>query len=379
MTTDLARRRASAQLLDRPAELTDPADVLRRAAGIQAQDPVAALLGVRARARSVTANDVFRARGEDRSIVRVWAMRGTLHLLATEDLAWQEPLYAEKELAWARRRMSDGFGLDRRTQDKASRVVGRLLEREGVVARKDALTAIAEAGVEFERASVGHHLARLPVLEGTALLGPERGRETTYVLKGDWIQVPSPMAREEALAELARRYLTAFGPATEADFSAWSGLPLRDCRAGLAAIASELEEAASREGVLLSVRGAARRLPRPGQVRMLPAFDNHYLAHRDRAFAIEPAQHTKVFPGGGIIRPTVAVDGRAAATWRTSRAGGRLTVEVEPLGPLDGSVRKAIEAEVKDIGRFEGISAILRRLRRGRPPRYDHAPEEEGN
>lgn len=349
----LARARASAQLLDRPADLKDPAEVVRRAAGIQAQDPVAARLGIRARSRKITAEDVNRARAEDRSIVRVWAMRGTLHLLTAEDVAWQAPLYAEAELKWARRRMADGFGLDRRAQDRASKLVRRMLSADGVVARKDALDRLAEAGIEFERASVGHHLARLPVLEGFAMLGPERGRETTYVVAEDWIGPQKPLARPQALAELARRYLAAFGPADERDFAAWSGLGLRDCRAGLEAIAKELEEVSVGDRKLVAIRGAARRLPRSLLVRLLPGFDNHYLAHVDRGFAIDPGHVSRVWPGGGIIRPTLTVDGRAVATWKTRRTKGRVQVAVDPFGTLDSGEEEALEAEVRDVGRFE--------------------------
>lgn len=291
--------------------------------------------------------------------MRVWAMRGTLHLLATEDLSWQVPLFAERELAWGRRRLAEGFGIDRSAQDRAARVITRMLAEEGRVARKAVLDRLAETGMEFDRASAGHHLSRLPVLEGTALLGPEEGRETTYVVKENWIDRVRPLEREAALAELARRYLGAFGPAGDRDMSAWSGLGLRDCRAGLASIGGGTEEVSIGGERLLALRGATRRLPRAGLTRMLPAFDNHYLAHRDRAFAIDSENVARVWPGGGIIRPTIAVDGRAVATWRTRRDRGHVHVSVDPFAPLSDEAVAAVEVEVADIGRFEGLEAAV--------------------
>lgn len=355
----LGRVRASAQLFDRPPDLTDPADVIRRAAGIQAQDPVASRLGVRARSRTLTAADVDEARSEDRSIVRVWAMRGTLHLLNTEDLAWQVPIYTEPELKWARGRMADGFGIDRRQQDRASNILRRMLASEGRIARKHALDRLVEKGFQFDRASVGHHLARLPVLEGFALLGPENGRETTYVVAEDWVGRVKPLERGAALAELARRYFAGFGPASDRDFASWSGLPLRDSRAGIEAISADLEEVTVGPERLWGLKGSARRLPQSPLIRMLPGFDNHYLAHRDREFAIDPDEVARVWPGGGIIRPTVTVDGKAAGTWGTKRAKGKVAIKIDPFRPFDDAEMSAIEAEVADIGRFEDAEATL--------------------
>ncbi|MGH2992884.1 MAG: winged helix DNA-binding domain-containing protein [Solirubrobacterales bacterium] len=347
--------RAAAQLLNRPGALRDPAEVVRRTAGIQAQDANAARLGIRARSARTTASDVERARAEERSIVRVWAMRGTLHLLATEDLGWQLPLFAEPELEWSRRRLSEALGVDRGAQERAVRMIAGMLEAEGTVTRREVLDRLESAGVAFDRQTAGHHLPRLAVLEGVALLGPDRGRETTYVLARDWIEELRRAPRDSALAELARRYLAAFGPADERDMAAWAGLNLGDCRAGLAAIASELAEVRVGERRLAMLRTAKLRAGRGRLVRLLPGFDNYLIGHASREFAV-PSEHTRrIWPGGGIIRPTLLVDGVVAGTWTTRRAAGRIRVSLEGFAPLDEEVRAAVSREVEDIGRFEGL------------------------
>jgi hypothetical protein len=355
----LGRVRAAAQLLHRPSSLRDPADVVRRAAGIQAQDANAARLGIRARSGTVAASHVDRARAEDRSIVRTWAMRGTLHLLATEDLAWQRPLFARRELEWSRRRLSEALGVGRRTQDRAVRLIARVLEADGIVTRREIMDRLESGGIEFDRQTAGHHLPRLAVLEGIACLGPDRGRDTTYVLAHDWIGEPRTADRERALAEVARRYVAGFGPADAEDMASWAGLGLGDCRAALASIASELAEVRVGTRTLLAPRRGAPRAPRRRLVRLLPGFDNYLLGHRDREFAVDPRHVREVWPGGGIIRPTVVVDGRVVGTWTTRRASGRVRVSLRALEPLEDDITEAISREVDDVGRFEGLTATL--------------------
>jgi hypothetical protein len=150
--------------------------------------------------------------------------------------------------------------------------------------------------------------------------------------------------RDAALAELARRYLAGHGPATPADLAAWSGLPLRDARAGLRAI--EVVE----DGDLLDLPDrdpVADELP----LRLLGAFDPYLLGWKDRTFAV-PAEHARrVHPGGGILRAVALVDGRAVATWSARRRDGRLTIELDPFGRVP---RDAFESEMDDVARFEG-------------------------
>src|SRR5262249_42862384 len=144
-----------------------------------------------------------------------------------------------------------------------------------------------------------------------------------------------------ALAELARRYLGAFGPATDRDFAYWSGLPLRDVRAGLESISGEIEEVHVGEQPMLVMRGGLPRLPRAGQVRMLGNFDTYLLGWKDRSFSVasEHAAHVKE-GGGGWIRPVIVEDGIVVGGWRSSRKDGRIEItlnlppdELERLGP----------------------------------------------
>jgi hypothetical protein len=168
----------------------------------------------------------------------------------------------------------------------------------------------------------------------------------------DWV-APScgPHDREAALRELARRYLRAFAPASEADFAGWSGLPLRDVRAGLEGIATELRDVKVGAATGLALRGGARRAP--GQVvRLLPAFDTFLMGYRDRDFIAGPERWPTIGPGGGLLHPTLVRDGRALGTWKAPTAA-RCDVEVDLFEPLDAATRTALDAEIADVARFE--------------------------
>jgi hypothetical protein len=348
----LARARSAAQILHRPRAARDPVEVARLAGPIQAQEPRAARLAFRARAAGLTAADVDRARTEERSLLRAWCMRRTVHLLPSEDAGWLLPLFAERIVRQARKRLSD-FGLDRRGQDRALRLLHDAVDADGALTRPELAERLAAAGFatgnEFKV-----HLWVLATLDGDLCLGPDRGANTCLVHTADWLGPLERRPREEGLAELARRYLRGYGPGDERDLARWSGLPLRDARLGFERIARELEPA----GELFTL-GRPPRLPRTPVVRMLGAFDNYDLGYVDRTVALDAEHEKRVNPGGGIVRPGIVVDGRYVATWTSKRSGKRLAVTIEPFAPLDSAVEEAIAAEVADIGRFEGLEASL--------------------
>ena len=332
-------------MLHRPASVRHPVDVVRLAGPVQAQEPRAAKLAFRARSRGLTAADVDRARTEERSLLRAWVMRKTIHLIPAEDAGWMVPLFSESTVRWSRGRLAK-FGLDRRAQDRAMKFVHDAIDAEGPLTRREIGVRLKEAGYELE-AEHKVHLWLLATLEGDLCLGPDRGAYACLVRTSDWLGKLERRSREDSLAELARRYLDGYAPATERDFARWSGLPLGDARLGFERIASE--------------RRRTARAGRSPVVRLLGAFDNYNLGYVDRSFALPPEHEKKVNPGGGIVRPAITVDGRIVGTWSSKRSGKRLAVTIEPFASLSDTVVKAIEAEVADLGRFEDLDATIPR------------------
>jgi hypothetical protein len=318
-----------AQRLDGRAD--DATQLVRSIGGVQAQEPNAAALSIRVRVEGLTRTALDRALYEERRIVRTWAMRGTIHLVASEDVRWLHQLLAPVAMP-AQLRALDRLGVPDADRPRAVEVIRRALAG-GPLVRAELCSALGRAGIDTAGQKAAH-LPRLAALEGHVCFGPRRGGKDTYALVDDWLpRAPRrPFDRDDALAELARRYAGAYGPAEPRDFAAWSGLPMHDARRGWELGASD-------------VRAAGASPPDPPVVRLLPAFDTYLLGYRDRSLAV-PAEHSsRVWPGGGIIRPAVVANGCAVATWRVAR--GRVEVEwFDSDAPVDAS------EEVADVLRF---------------------------
>jgi Winged helix DNA-binding domain len=327
---------------------------VERLLAVQAQDLRAARLALRARGKGLTAADVDRALTVERSLAVGWLGRGTLHLVRPEDYPWLLGLTAPPQAARSRRRLRQE-GVSAADAQRAVAVIEGALASEGPLGRPQLAERIAACGIQTEGQATPL-LFNLAAVRGVAVLGPVRDGRQEFALARDWLGAAPPpelggAKRDIALAELARRYLAGHGPATAADLAAWVGLPLRDARAGLRAIAAELVELGAG---LVELAGRVRT---PGRLpaRLLPAFDPYLLGWKDRSFAV-PARHARrVHPGGGMLRAVATVDGVAVGTWSTRRRGERVKVEIEPFAPLAPGAVRALRAEAADVERFESV------------------------
>jgi len=218
-------------------------DVVRGTGGVQAQDMNTAPLQVRVRSLDTKVGDVWNSLSETRHIVRTWAMRGTLHLIPSEDHKWLTGLFGPSSFSAGRGRRKE-LGLDESTLYKAFESFATFFTEMGPLTREKLAEMLVLEGIRVENQAI-HHIVRSGGFLGYITHGPLLdGRTETFVLADEWLAgVDRPeLDREEALARLAGRYVRAFGPTTDRDFSTWSGLPPRDARAGWAAISGELVE-----------------------------------------------------------------------------------------------------------------------------------------
>jgi len=366
LSHDQVRRlRLRAQRLHpQPDSVISAAQVVRELCGIQAQDLAAAILAVRPRSIGLVAADVDRARVQTRSVVRTWGQRSTLHLLATEDLGWLLPLLGPVFVAGGRRRRAE-LGLDEDTCTRAIRIIRKVLANQGPLTRAELVEQLATHGIDLEGQARPHLLSRA-ALDGIICFGPDRDAEPTYVLLSDWVdreRSRQGLPEDAAYAELARRYLTAYGPATPKDQATWSGLPLSKTRSAWQHIANELleVEAASSPAWMLKASAAwLDELPAAApSVHLLPRFDIYLLGYQNRDLAVPPRYAKRINAGGGILHSTLLVDGRAVGTWKSKRKKDHLDVVVEPFNHLVPEARTRLEAEITDLARFLEIEATL--------------------
>lgn len=339
MTPSPIAERLTAQGLSGPP-MRSPEDVAGRLLAVQGQDPTGARLAVRARSAGLSAADVDRALTEDRSLLITWLNRGTLHLVRSEDYPWLHALTTPPLLTSSSRRLREE-GVSVRAAERGMETIERSLAEEGPLTRPQLRDRLDAAGVPTKGQALAH-LLFLAALRGIAVRGPVVGGEHAYVLVRDWLGEQAPVDREAALAELARRYLVGHGPADERDLARWAGLPLRDSRAGLAAIASELVE--RDDGLLdLARRPPAAPLPPP---RLLGAYEPLLLGWTSREEIVAP--HRTSVTIKGIFRPFALVEGRAVATWKFAAR----RVRIEHLGKVTKKAAAALEADAVAVERF---------------------------
>jgi hypothetical protein len=335
----IVAERLTAQGLAGPP-LRDPVAVAERLLAVQGQDPRGFRLAVRARTEGLTAADVERALGEDRTLLVTWLNRGTLHLVRSEDYPWLQALTTPPLLTSSTRRLRQE-GVSEAEAERAVATIERSLADEGPLTRVELRERIDAAGIGTEGQAM-IHLLFLAALRGVVVRGPMAGKQHAYALVRDWLGEPTPVDCDKALAELTRRYLVGHAPATDRDLAKWAGLPLRDARAGLKAIGPELEEL---EGGLVRLAKSRRRgkIPPP---RLLGAFDPVLLGWTTRAPIL--GRHEAKVVTGGLFRPFAMADGRAVAGWKWAKD----EVAMEPYERFPREVSTALKADATDVARY---------------------------
>jgi Winged helix DNA-binding domain len=362
---DVALRRLQSQHAVAPL-FEHPADVVVSLCAVQAQEYRSALWGIGLRTFGTVEADVERAIA-DRSIVRTWPMRGTLHFVAAADVRWMLRLLTPRIVARtaARRRALD---LDAATLARSATGLEAALAGGRALTRGAAYRALERCGIAVTGQRGIHILVEL-AMRGTVCLGPREGRQPTFVLLDEWIPRSRLLDRDEALGELARRYFTSHGPATPADFAWWSGLSLGDARRGLEVAGKTLTQYDAGSATVCWV-AASGPAPRAKTVRtrvghLLPAFDELTVAYRDRSAFLDPAYAVRA--RNGIFSPVLLIDGRIVGTWRRRATRDGLAIAAELFEPAVRGGRRALDTAAARYARFYGLPATLEITEPGTP------------
>lgn len=335
----LGERMARHGFGERPARTA--ADAVALTTAIQAQDHPAARLGVRARSRGLREADVLDAESVDRSVVRTWLMRGTIHLVDSADLRWLVALIGpsiERKFATRWRQL----GLTSSVLARCERALVDILA-DGPRTRAEIVAGLAQRGVVLDSPDpqAAAHVLVCASCSALVCRAADRGRTATFALLDDWVpSSPAGPRGDDALAELARRYFRAYSPATAADFATWSGMA---AGRAIALIRDELTplDVYGRPGFRYGEVEPGRGL------RLLPAFDNYLIGYKDRGF-IDDARRAEVYVGG-VIRPTVLLDGRVVGRWQLV---DKTKVDVTLFEQLNTTNRRALDREIADVGAF---------------------------
>jgi Winged helix DNA-binding domain len=370
--------RAARHHLDERVPAKAMLEVAGRIAGLHAQVLSSAELTLAARVEDLEPDAVRRALWEERSLVKTWAMRGTLHLLPSAEFPLWQAARSTTRL-WEAGAWQRGFGvtlgeLGRLNDAVAQALDGQLLTREELADRVGELTGSRLLGDKL-RESWGALLKPAAAL-GLVCFAPGKGQQVRFTRPDTWLGGWTDHDPEQAMDEVTRRFLAASGPVTREDFARWWGIPspARGARLlqrlggevarveveGVAAyaLADDLPGLAEAGG-----RGKAAGAGAGSRtVRLLPAFDQYVITATLHAERLMPGPFkARVYRPQGWLSPVLLVGGRIDGVWRQESRGRRLQVTIEPFaGPPPARVRRAAEAEAERLAAWSGGQLELR-------------------
>lgn len=352
---DLAALRLSNQrIADPPSAM--PGDVVSWLGAVQAQDYLGALWAVGLRSGTTEA-DVERALAE-RSIVRTWPMRGTLHFVAAADVRWMLELMTPRVIARNRLRLRREFEIDDAVIGRSRDVLIQALHG-GRQLTRDAMYEVLEAENISAKGQRGLHILWWLAQEGVLCFGAREGKQQTFVLLDEWVPGAKRLEKDEALAELARRYFTSHGPATLQDFTWWSGLTVADAKTGLDMAGPHLLSEMVGDQTFWFPPTAAIKKEKSPAVHLLPPYDEYTVAYKDRSAVLDLAHARRMATGNGIFFPILVIDGRVMGTWKRTLKKGEVVIAPSLFSPLSKSQARALSLPACRYGTFLGLDIKL--------------------
>jgi len=335
-------------------------EVVTRIGGVQAQLMSAAELSLWARVDGLASADVQNALWRDRTLIKTWAMRGTLHLLAASEF----PLYVAARGAHIIRRPPSYYTYHGVTPVELDAIIEGIPKTLSDVpmTREQLADALAKRARQPKLREVllsgWGALLKPSAFRGDVCFGPNQGQNVTFVRPSQWIGEWRPVEPEQALKEMARRYLNSYGPATTDDFARWWGIQAGQAKKVFRSLDDELE-AVDVEGwkawALASTLEQLKTLKAAHSVQLLPQFDTYILGmSRDCEPILAKQYKSRVYRPQGWVSAVVLIDGRMEGTWEHDSQRSTIALKVDMFAPPSASVKRGIQAEAARLGEFFG-------------------------
>ncbi len=341
--------------LDTRAPENSAVQVCRQICGLHAQVMSSADLSLWARVRGHQPGDLSRALWQERTLVKTWLMRGTLHLVPAEDLPFYTSALDPRgryDAAWLRYFEVTGDEMERLIEAVTNALDGRYLTRRELSAR---LAPEVGENVARRLESGWGEFLKPVARRGRLVFGPSENQAVTFARPDQWLGHWREVPQEEAQAELLRRYLRAYGPATADDFDRWVGSGRRArFRPAWAALADEVVEVAPKRFLLKADLDSLERASPSGSLRLLPAFDPYLLGHQDRSHLVEKDVNARVYRAAGWVSPVLLESGRVAGVWSQEKRGSKVQLTVDAFRPLSEAAHEGLVKDAEALARYLG-------------------------
>lgn len=330
--------------------ITTPKELINHMGAMQAQEFNHAKWAVGLRLPDFTEKQVEDAfnRGE---ILRTHLMRPTWHFVSPEDIYWLVALSA-KQIKSAMKARNRQLELTEEVFKTSQEVIIKALEGNRHLTRDELSGFLNAAGISTKEQRLPHILMEAEI-DRVICSGPMKGKKQTYALLEERVPNKIELTTDEALALLAKKYFTSHGPATIADFTWCSGLPVNQARKAVALNNNHLlSETINDETYWFAENHTI--IPQPDSAFLLPAFDEYLVSYKNREAAISGDDHAKAVSKNGIFWPILVVNGKISGMWKKTVKKDLLIVEIDHFRPHSAREKKLVEKAANAYGMYCG-------------------------
>ena len=347
---DTAHQRLHSQLISQRT-FEKLGDVVQWLGAVQAQDYAAAKWALGLRLQGATDDDIEQAFAAG-ALLRTHLMRPTWHFVSPADIRWILALTAPRvnavNVSWYRK-----LELDDALFMRSNAVLAKALQGGKQLTRPELVSVLKLTGIATDDIQRFTSIMMRAELDGFVCSGARRGKQFTYALLDERAPQARTLDRDEALAELAKRYFTSHGPATLQDFVWWSGLAVADARAGLEMVTSQLMyEVVDGQAYWFSPSTQpAKDLSQTAY--LLPNFDEYIVGYKDRSAVCDTSHTNKLDPRGNILfNYTMVLDGRVVGTWKRTMQKDAVIITPSLFTPLTRAETRAFASPANHYGAF---------------------------
>lgn len=350
MTLDIVRHRLHNQSLSQ-TKFTSPVQVVEQLGAVQSQDYAGAKWALAQRLKDMTTDVAIDKAFNEGKILRTHVMRPTWHFVAPKDIRWLLMLTAPRVHAGSAF-MYRQLELDETLIRKSYKVLEKTLQGNKQLTRAELGIAFAKAGIAAEGQRLGYFMMSAE-LDGVICSGGRKGKQFTYALLEERVPKVKPLKRDEALAELVKRYFTTRGPATLHDFTWWSGLTMADAKKGIEMVKSYfVNEEFDGRSYWFADTGSPVREKSP-MAHLLPNYDEYFIGFKDRSAIGEIARQAGIKGDDpSLIAHVVILNGQIVGGWRRTLTKNAVILERNLFKDLTRSEERALAREADRFSEF---------------------------
>lgn len=336
-------------------EFQKPKDLIQHMVAIQAQDYLAALWAIGLRLSGQVSEDDIELSISKRELIRTWPMRGTLHIISAEDAKWMLKLLTPRVIKSSAGRHKE-LELNENQFSKSRKLIEKVLQNEVQLTRNELYRILEENGIST-KGQRGYHILWFLAQNAIICFGPRHGKQHTFVLFDEWIPKHRILHGDEALAELALRYIKSRGPVTEYDFAWWTGLKVSTARKAFHLVEEHFEKEEINNQTYQFPDFPNTNRDKLIDIHLLPSFDEMICGYKDRSAILASEYEKSVILRNGIIKSMIIKEGNVVGTWKRTLKKEKVLIETEWFNQISKKDQPNLMTACKQYAGFLGKEA----------------------